>query len=163
MKKHFLFLSLLPLAAAALAGAGHSVPPAAPAAPIALHLSVQTQAAQPDGKLAWEPLTRAVHPGEDLRCSVSVKNSGVALVQNLIVSQPIPAGMTYRAETASGSALFSLDGKTFAAHPTVSDTLPDGTIKVRPAAPEAYKVVRWQLASLPTGAVQAVTFEVKVR
>ncbi len=162
MKKQFLLLSLLPLAAA-LAGAGHSVPPAAPAAPIALHLSVQTQAAQPDGKLAWGPLTGAVHPGENLRYSVSVKNSGATPVQNLVVTQPVPAGTAYRAETASGSAAFSLDGKTFAAHPTVSETLPDGSIKVRPAAPEAYKALRWQLDSLPAGEAQTVTFGVKVR
>lgn len=162
MKQPFFFLSLLPLAAA-LTGSGHSVPPAAPAAPIHLHLSVQTQAAQPDGKLAWGPLIGAVHPGEDLRYLVSVKNSGAAPVQNLVVTQPVPAGTAYRAETASGTVTFSLDGKAFSAKPTVPETQSDGTVKVRPAAPETYTALRWRLDLVPAGSAQTVTFGVKVR
>lgn len=164
MQKHFLFLGLLPLAAAALTGVGRSAAPAAPAAaPIQLHLSVEAPAVQPDGKTAWLPLTGAARPGEDLRYTVQVQNKGTAPVQNLVVTQPVPAGTMYRAETASGSVTFSLDGKAFAARPTVSETRTDGTVTVRPAAPDTYKVLRWRLASVPAASAQAVAFEVKVR
>lgn len=155
MKKHFLFLALLPVAAAALA--------APAAAPIQLHLSVEAPAVQNDGKTAWLPLTGAARPGEDLRYTVQVQNKGTAPVQNLVVTQPVPAGTAYRAETATGAVTFSLDGKTFSARPTVSETKPDGTVTLRPAAPDTYKVLRWRLASVPAGSAQTVTFGVKVR
>ncbi len=166
MKKHFLFLGLLPLAALAAGRISHSAPPAtpaAPAAPIQLRLSMQTQTAQPGGTLQWTPLTGAVHPGEALRCLVSIQNSGAALVQNLVVTQPVPAGLTYRAGTALGTATFSLDGKAFSARPTVPETQPDGTVRLRPAAPDTYTALRWRLDAVPAGTAQTVSFGVKVR
>jgi len=154
MQKHFLFLALLPLAAA-------SAPPAA--GPIQLHLSVEAPAVQSGGKTMWLPLTGPARPGEDLRYTVQVQNKGTAPVQNLVVTQPVPAGTAYRAETAPGTVTFSLDGKVFAAKPTVSETRADGTVTVRPAAPDTYKVLRWRLASVPAGSSQSMTFGVKVR
>jgi len=165
MKQTQARFGLITLAVFALLNTGHSALLSHPsvAAPIVLHLLAEKQIGSAAGQPQWAALTEAAQPGNALRYTVQVRNRSASTVHDLVVTQPVPAGMTYRAGSALGSPTFSLDGKAFSALPSVPVRQADGTTQQKPAAPETYKALRWHLAAIPADATQSVAYQVEVR
>lgn len=122
-------------------------------------------------KLEWQKLEgeAAVQPGDKLRYGVNSSNAGEISAENLVITQPIPAQMTYVIGSDKGNesavATYSIDGgNTFVAEPMVEVTLPDGSVEMRPAPAEAYTHVKWDFGKplSPEDAV-AVSHEVVVK
>lgn len=123
-----------------------------------------------DSQITWETLEgqAQVSPGDVLRYTIDGANSGEAEAENLVLTQAIPAQMTYvlaSATPADGAELiYSIDGgETFVAEPMVAVTLADGTIEQQPAPAEAYTHVRWNFGNtlVAADAVQ-VAYDVSV-
>jgi uncharacterized repeat protein (TIGR01451 family) len=113
-------------------------------------------------KVEWQALTgeASVTPGDALRYAVKSENAGEISAENLVVTQPIPAQMTFvigsEKGNTSASATYSIDnGATFVAEPMVEVTLPDGTVEMKPAPAEAYTHVKWNFSEA-LGATEAV-------
>jgi uncharacterized repeat protein (TIGR01451 family) len=110
-----------------------------------------------------------VVPGDILRYSLGSDNVGDKAADNLVLTQPIPAQTVYVLDSAASKnpaeITYSIDGgKSFVKEPTIEVTLPDGTIETKPAPPETYTHVKWNL----TGAVNPeagveVTYDVAVK
>ncbi|MGD1904915.1 MAG: hypothetical protein ACFB0C_02850, partial [Leptolyngbyaceae cyanobacterium] len=101
-------------------------------------------------QVTWQALEgqAQVAPGDVLRYTIDGANSGDVEAENLVLTQPVPAEMTYildSATPATGAELvYSIaGGETFVAEPMVEVTLPDGTVEQQPAPAEAYTHVRW--------------------
>ncbi|BAU11377.1 hypothetical protein LEP3755_18710 [Leptolyngbya sp. NIES-3755] len=126
--------------------------------------------AQGKEQVSWSVLTKdtMVQKGTVLRFQVVAKNAGDRPAQKLVVTQPVPKGTIYAANsaTANGAELtYSIDGgKTFAANPMVQVTLPDGRTEMKPAPVEAYSHVQWTFdkAIVPKNTLE-VTYDVSVR
>ena len=122
-------------------------------------------------KVTWKAVESGavVEPGDTLRYTLSGHNSGEAAVKNLVLSQAIPAQMSYLLNSARNNAgmlmTYSIDnGKTFAATPMIKIKQEDGTTVKKPAPAELYSHVRWTAQSgfSPEGRLEA-SYEVKVR
>ena len=110
-----------------------------------------------------------VQPGDVLRYVVASSNEGEMAAKNLVITQPIPAAMTYVIGSEKGNtaadATYSIDkGETFVAEPMVEVTLPDGTVEMQPAPAEAYTHVKWTFnEDLDSSVVVNVSHEVVVK
>ena len=151
MKPSTLFLPAL-----LAAGTGLSGRAAVPApAPVQLHLSVQgqvvTRDAQGHARVAWRPVpVTGARPGDVLRYTLAGENRARLPVRGLALTQPVPAGTTFVAHSATGDAqvTYSVDnGHTFDAAPVVRVAAPGGVVRTVPAPPEAYTDVRWTLTA----------------
>ena len=120
----------------------------------------------------WEALEgqAQVFPGDVLRYTIDGANSGDVEAENLIITQAIPAEMTYVLASATpveaaAELIYSIDGgETFVAEPMVEVTLPDGTIELQPAPAEAYTHVRWRFGeSLASASSLKVAYDVQVK
>lgn len=119
----------------------------------------------------WQTLEgqAQVFPGDVLRYTIDGANSGDADAENLVVSQAIPAEMTYVLASATpvegAELIYSIDGgETFVAEPMVEVTLPDGTVELQPAPAEAYTHVRWNFGeSLVAASALKVAYDVQVK
>ena len=122
-------------------------------------------------KLVWETLDgeATVQPGDVLRYVVASSNEGEMAAKNLVITQPIPAAMTYVISSEKGNtaatATYSIDkGETFVVEPMVEVTLPDGTVEMQPAPAEAYTHVKWTFSEdLSSSVVVNVSHEVVVK
>lgn len=122
-------------------------------------------------KAEWQTLEGAatVNPGDVLRYGVTSSNAGDVAAENLVVTQPIPAAMTYVIGSAKGNAAatatYSIDnGATFVAQPMVEVVLPNGTPEMQPAPAEAYTHVKWNFTrALGAAEVVNVSHEVTVK
>jgi uncharacterized repeat protein (TIGR01451 family) len=110
----------------------------------------------------WQPLdsgNAVVAPGDTLRYNVAGKNTGNDTAKKLVITQPIPQKTVYVLNSATveqqAVITYSIDGgKSYVAKPTVRVQLASGEIAVglgptegyRPAPPEAYTHVRWQVS-----------------
>jgi uncharacterized repeat protein (TIGR01451 family) len=146
---------------------------------VQLRLVVDRQIVQKEetGRLrvTWQEIAGkvSVQPGEILRYTVYGTNAGDRPVENLAITQPVPRGAEYLAESAVRDSerklplevRYSADrGQTFVERPTVEVKLPNGAVVTRPAAPAAYTHVRWSLAKpLPPQTTVRVAYRVKVR
>lgn len=122
-------------------------------------------------KVEWQALAgeAAVTPGDVLRYGVKTENAGEISAENLVITQPIPAQMTFVIGSDKGNAAaettYSIDnGATFVAEPMVEVTLPDGTVEMKPAPAEAYTHVKWDFSkSLAATEVVNLSHEVTVK
>ncbi len=122
-------------------------------------------------KLVWEMLNdkATVQPGDVLRYVVASSNEGEMAAKNLVITQPIPAAMTYVIGSEKGNtaaeATYSIDkGETFVAEPMVEVILPDGSTEMQPAPAEAYTHVKWTFAEdLGNSVVVNVSHEAVVK
>ncbi|MBE9008638.1 DUF11 domain-containing protein [Pseudanabaenaceae cyanobacterium LEGE 13415] len=161
-------------AAARLFDQGLSIAQAINQPKVELKLIAKQRVIQKDtqGKeqVSWNVLTKdtMVQKGTVLRFQVVAKNAGDRPAQKLVVTQPIPRGTTYAANsaTANGAELtYSTDGgKTFTANPMLQVALPDGRTEMKPAPVESYSHVRWtfEKAIAPKNTLE-VTYDVSVR
>ncbi len=123
-------------------------------------------------KVDWQALANGaeVGAGDVVRYTVTGANQGDRPAKNLTVEQPIAQGLTYVANSAvakgaKADILFSIDnGKTFSTQPTITVTLPDGTVETKPAPITSYSNVRWTFTEPVAPKAQAIaTFQVAVR
>lgn len=142
---------------------------------IDLNLSVEQQQVEKDAqgkeKRIWKALAKdaTVQNGDRLRYRVTSRNNGDRPAQDLVVTQPVPQGMTYQLQSATqpskdSAIVYSIDqGKTFVTQPTIQVTLPNGKTETRPAPADAYTHVRWKLGSVTPKSAIELAYEVQVR
>lgn len=119
---------------------------------------------------SWQSLKGQVQvqPGDVIRYTLSSENAGEQPAEKLVVTQPVPRQMVYRADSAkaNGAKLtYSIDGGvTFSAQPMIEVKLPDGTVEQQPAPAARYTHIRWDYGESlqPLAAVRAI-YEVTVR
>ncbi|MBE9046444.1 DUF11 domain-containing protein [Pleurocapsales cyanobacterium LEGE 10410] len=125
-----------------------------------------------DGKkqVNWQQLedNAAVAPGDVLRYTITGENTGESAAKNLAVTQPIPAQMIYKPDSAASKndadITYSIDqGETFVAKPTIKVTQEDGTVVERPAPPESYTHIRWQFPLVTPEQGATAMYEVRVQ
>ena len=142
---------------------------------VKLEMSVEKQAVVTDEngqeKTVWQTLegNATVKPGDVLRYQVASSNSGDLSAEELVITQPIPAEMTFVLGSQKGNnaaeATYSIDGgDTFVAEPMVEVTLPNGDVEMRPAPAEAYTHIKWNFTeALDAAEAVAVSNEVTVK
>ncbi len=141
------FRPLLPVATlVALVGA---VSPALAAGPLSMttRMMVEKRVAATDGstRMTLVPATKAV-PGDRITVVVGYRNTGAVPIGNLVLANPIPSNVAYRAAAAGSTAPdVSIDGKTFGALGDLRVRTPDGA--TRPATAGDVTHVRWRLSS----------------
>jgi uncharacterized repeat protein (TIGR01451 family) len=102
----------------------------------------------PDGTRTkeWLPATD-IRQGQVVYYTVRIRNPGTGPAHNVVVTKPVPANTRYVAESAAAPGAvvsFSIDGgKTFAPARELVAKEARGT--PRPASPDAYTHIRWQL------------------
>ena len=102
-----------------------------------------------------------VIPGNDVIYTITARNTSGEPVGDVVITDPIPEHMTYRADSASGAETkitFSADnGASYDVPAELVIVEADGS--VRPAAPSEYTHVRWQFTQeLAPGASKSVRF-----
>jgi len=113
------------------------------------------------------PATEAT-PGETVIFTINYRNTGDETATNVVVNNPLPEGTAYvpGSATETGEVTFSVDGGTTfkpAGELTVEVTNPDGTTEQRPAGPDDYTDIRWQIPEIPAGESGEVSYRVKVK
>lgn len=96
---------------------------------------------------------RKVVPGDKVVFVLGYRNTGTQSISNVVLDNPVPAGIAYRGPSATSAAPdVSVDGKTYG---------PLGSLRVRTApgvtraaAPDDVTNVRWRLASPVTAGAQ---------
>jgi uncharacterized repeat protein (TIGR01451 family) len=92
-----------------------------------------------------------VLPGDVIRYTLRFTNTTGQPVQNVVFSNPVPAGLRYVPGTASAGApgasvTYSIDGgRSYSAEPMI-EVISDGQRRSVPAPPEMYTHVRWTVA-----------------
>jgi uncharacterized repeat protein (TIGR01451 family) len=134
---------------------------------VALTLSGVALVRQSDGSFKEAALSDVtLKAGDKVRYSVVAFNKGDAPAVALVPSDPVPARMEYvgnSATTAGGTPEFTLDGKTWSAHPTVVVKTPKGPV-TKPAPLSDYKAIRWVMTTpLPPKASAKFAFEARVK
>lgn len=121
---------------------------AAPAGPLQVtsHLLVERHVAERDGttRIVTAEGVRA-RPGDRLIVSLAYRNTGPEPIADLVLADPVPAELAYRAAAAaSPPAELSVDGHRFAPLDALTVALPGGG--TRPAAAADVVAVRWRFA-----------------
>lgn len=106
-----------------------------------------------------------VTPGEEVVYSIYAKNVGTEPAENVVVTDPIPANMSYRGGTATGDGTqitFSVDqGKSYDVPENLIVLDENGT--PRQAGPGDYTHIRWQRSGpLAPGETQRVEFRARL-
>lgn len=120
----------------------------------------------PNGTAVAGPVDRPVKAGDLLRYTIIAKNVGTAAAYAFAPIGQIPEHTGFvRVLTAPPSAvLYTLDGKTWSSKPTVTVVGKDGKKIVKPAAPDLYRAIRWQLSKpLAASASDRFVYEVRVK
>jgi hypothetical protein len=106
-----------------------------------------------------DPVT--VVPGNRLVMGTRYRNAGDSVIENVVVSNPVPAPVRV-AEVADPAQIVSVDGgQTFGPFADRVVRAPDGTD--RPATPDDITHFRWTIPAVAPGAGGAVEFLVTVR
>jgi uncharacterized repeat protein (TIGR01451 family) len=133
---------LLPLVATLAAA------PALAAGPLTVEssmLSLQKRAAA-DGttQVSLAPAGKVV-PGDKVVIRLSYRNTGSAPIADVVLSNPLPQGISYRAPAAGSPAPeLSVDGKTFGALDALRVATPEGGQRAATASDVTH--VRWRIA-----------------
>ncbi|MEM8674368.1 MAG: hypothetical protein AAGF83_10910 [Cyanobacteria bacterium P01_G01_bin.67] len=121
-------------------------------------------------QVTWQQLedNTAVAPGDILRYTIEGENKGTEPAQNLAVTQPIPAQMTYKLDSATSESeaeiSYSIDqGETFVAEPTIKITQEDGTVVESPAPADVYTHIRWTFPTVTPELGAKAMYEVQVQ
>jgi uncharacterized repeat protein (TIGR01451 family) len=112
--------------------------------------------------------TQTTAPGEVLHYTLTYANKGDELAKDAVIDNPIPKGVTYIANSATGAGseiTFSADnGKTYAQPVKLTYELnKDGKIVKRTATPEDYTHIRWTIKEVPAGRGGTLSFMVKIK
>lgn len=108
------------------------------------------------------PAARAV-PGDRLVYILTYRNGGAAPVADLVLDNPLPPSVAYRAPAAGSPAPeVSVDGARFGPLATLTTRLPQGGS--RAAGPDDVRHLRWRVAGpLPAGAQGQVSFNATLK
>lgn len=145
---------------------GFGLYPAAAAAPLEVssQVLVEKRVAAADGttRIALVPPARVV-PGDRVVFSLRYRNTGAQPIANVVLANPVPAGMAYRAPgTGSPAPELSVDGRTFGTLAALRTT--DGGGGTRAATADDVTSVRWQLAQpIAPGSQGQLTFQAVLR
>jgi uncharacterized repeat protein (TIGR01451 family) len=112
--------------------------------------------------------TQTTAPGEVLHYTLTFVNKGDEPAVDAVIDNPIPKGVTYVANSASGAGseiTFSTDnGKTYAQPVKLTYELNKaGKVVKRSATPEDYTHIRWTIKEVPAGRSGTLSFTVKVK
>ena len=122
--------------------------PAAAGGPLQLSSSVlvEQNVRAPDGSVRASLLpARKVVPGDRVVFVLGYRNTGRQPIANVVVANPVPAGMNYRGPTAASAAPeVSVDGRTFGPLAGLRVATVDGG--TRAARPDEVRHVRWRLS-----------------
>jgi uncharacterized repeat protein (TIGR01451 family) len=108
-------------------------------------------------------------PGDVLFFTINYSNKGDEPAINAQIDNPIPAGATYKSQSAVGEnsqILFSVDGgKSFktASNLTYESKDAVGKVTTREALPEEYNAIRWIISDIPKGGKGSVGFSAVVK
>jgi uncharacterized repeat protein (TIGR01451 family) len=138
-----------------------AAPTVAAAGPLIVESSVLTERKQAaaDGtvKVSLAPASRVV-PGDKVIFVLSYRNTGTQPIADIVLSNPLPRGIAYRAPAAGSPAPeLSVDGKSYGALPSLHVAAANGA--QRAATADDVTHVRWRLAApLPAGAKGQFSF-----
>jgi len=112
--------------------------------------------------------TQAAAPGEVLQYTLTYVNKGNEPAVDAIVDNPIPKGVTYIANSATGAGseiTFSADnGKTYAQPVKLTyEVSKGGKMVKRSATPDDYTHIRWTIKEVPAGSSGNLSFMVRVK
>ena len=112
--------------------------------------------------------TQTTAPGEVLHYTLTYANKGDETAKDAVIDNPIPKGVTYIANSATGAGseiTFSTDnGKSYAQPVKLTYELNKGGKAVkRTATPEDYTHIRWTIKEVPAGRGGSLGFMVKVK
>ena len=102
-------------------------------------------------------------PGTEVIYTLTANNNCKVAAENIAINDPLPAEMTYVANSAVGPGSdisFSIDGKTFA---KVADLKVSENGATRAARPDEVRFIRWTFATLPPGAQALARFRAVVK
>ena len=123
---------------------------------------VEVQA--PDGRIERRqvPVSRVI-PGNEVIYVISYRNVGDAPVENVAITNPVPAELTYvDVDGPVAVTAVSVDqGVEYGALADLTVPGPDG--EPRPATAADVTHLRWLLPQLPAGAEGAVSFRARVK
>ena len=103
--------------------------------------------------------------GDIVRHTIDATNSGNEAALDLTPVEIIHPGEMLVAGSVHGPAShveYTLDGKSWSAHPMIKARQPDGKVTTKPADPSQYTALRWRMTS-PLPAHKAVSFSYEVR
>ncbi|RYY27117.1 MAG: DUF11 domain-containing protein [Sphingomonadales bacterium] len=129
---------------------------------ITAKVMVETRKAAADGtvKIVLAPAAR-VTPGDHVVYQVTVQNSGREVARDLVVANPVPAGLVYAGAAAdSPEPELSIDGVRFGALSQLA--VRSGGVS-RAALPTDVRVVRWRIASVAAGGNAQLSFRAKLK
>lgn len=111
---------------------------------------------------------QAAAPGEVLHYTLTFTNKGDEPAKEAVIDNPIPKGVTYIANSATGAGseiTFSADnGKTYAQPVKLTYEMnKGGKIVKRSATPDDYTHIRWTIKEVPPGRGGSLKFMVKVK
>jgi uncharacterized repeat protein (TIGR01451 family) len=152
--------------AAAIVGAILSVAPALAQPAVDVTLSQATVVTAADGTSHLVPLDGGVTVarGTLIRYTISAKDNGADPARRLALTGHIPPGTVFAPGSVrgpGGQAEYSLDGKSFSAHPMVAKATPAGEVMV-PADPALYVMIRW-IKDGPLAAKASIAFSYDVQ
>jgi uncharacterized repeat protein (TIGR01451 family) len=100
-----------------------------------------------------------------IRYTINAKDTGSDAARRLELTGHVPAGTAFVAGSVhgpGGHAEFSLDAKTFSAHPMVAVKNAAGDVVMQPADPAQYVLIRW-IKDGPLAAASLAGFAYDVR
>jgi hypothetical protein len=116
-----------------------------------------------DGKAVIKPAGEG-KPGEILAYSGTYRNGGVAPVDKLFATIPVPVGTSFISGSSSpAKAQASTDGSRFAPMPLMRAVRqPDGSERQEPVPLSDYRAVRWDIGTLAPGSSAVVGLRVRI-
>ncbi|SFP87213.1 hypothetical protein [Sphingomonas rubra] len=139
--------------------------PAAAVDPLRLETRIlaERRVAAPDGSTRVELVPPArVGPGDPVVVEVAFRNGGAQPIGGLVIANPVPRGLAYRAPHGTEMPELSVDGRRFGPLASLVVALPGGG--TRPATASDVTHVRWRLStSLAAGRGGAFAFRAVVR
>lgn len=102
---------------------------------------------------------RKVVPGDKVVFVLGYRNSGSQTISDIVLDNPVPAGIAYRGPSGSSAAPeVSVDGKTYGALGSLRVRSATGT--TRAASPDDVTSVRWRLTNpVAAGAQGQLSFQ----
>lgn len=123
---------------------------------------IEVEVAKDNGEIEIKRVPAGkVVPGNDVIYTITAKNTSNEPVSDVVITDPIPQHMAYRADSATGAGtaiVFSADnGSTYDVPEKLVVVDEDGS--VRAAAPSEYTHVQWKFTQeLAPGASKSVRF-----
>jgi len=152
--KRLLFISALITAVPALAADNVT---------LASAVFVERSVTAPNGKMSVvreEP--KLVTPGDKLIFVLTYNNAGAAPADNFVVTNPIPATVSFVASDSSGADFSVDDGKNWGALATLKIKAADGSLQAAAASDITH--VRWAFTkAIPVGGAGKLSFRGVVR